>query len=226
MKTYSHLIIFFTLTLLIGASGFGIYFFHQKVQGALDAGERLKLEQEIQEEQIRNLPELSSLYNHITESESYFSLLYPEDRVVEIIKDIERVAKEQGVALTITQKEIPKKKATPKEKTESKEGEEKAPEKPKELVETLPYEKHIRLELKAEGSYQAVRNFLNVLETAPYALDVLTLTGTLAPPEEGTTERPKVGTPFLLEGSAPPEEQKAASTGKVVFLIETALYTQ
>lgn len=229
MTKYNQLILFFVLTLLIAASVFGVYFLHQKVREALDTQERVALEQEIQEQQIKNLPELSSLYNKITESEQFFALLYSEDRVVEVIKDIERLAKDQGLTLTITQKEVSKKKAPAKKEAgaeEDKEAEKEA-DKPKELVDTLPYEKHIRLELKAEGEYQSIRNFLHALETAPYALDVLAVNGNLAPVEEGTQVRAATDSPFLLQGQpAEDEPSPVVNAGKVIFLIETALYTQ
>jgi hypothetical protein len=230
MKKYTHIIILIVLTLFIAACIGGVYFLYQKVQSALYTKERIALEQEIQEEQIKNLPQLSSLYYKVTESEQFFSLLYSEDQVVEVIKDIERLAREQQVTLTITQKEVPVKKAAAKEKAE--EGEEgdakkKEPEKPKTLVDTLPYEKHIRLELKADGQYLAIRNFLAALETAPYALDVLAINGSLAPKEEGEPVHQSSGSPFLLQGSPIEEGESIVPTsGKVTFIIETALYTQ
>ena len=215
---------------------FGVYFLHKKVQNALNAQERIKLEQEIQEEQITNLPALAGRYQKIVENEQYLGILYSEDRVVEIIKDIERLAKEREVTLVITQKEVAKKKPAKKEeatseKKEEADGEKEQKEAPaaKTLEDSLPYEKHIRLELKAEGSYVAIRKFLHALETAPYALDVLSLNGALSPSEE--EEQPVAPTTtdslFLLSGSLPEEEaEPAVRIGKTTFLIETALYIQ
>jgi hypothetical protein len=225
MKKYSHYFILLLLNILIAVSVFGMYFLYQKVQNALNTQERIKLEQEIQTEQINNLPELAERYQTIAENEQYFTLLYTEDQVVNIIKDIERLAREQQVALVITQKEIPAKKKPAKEK----DGETKEEEKPKELGDTLPYEKQIRLELKAEGRYLAIRNFLHKVETSPYALDVLALQANLAPVDEETASvsRPTGDSPFLLLGTQPGEEAPAApTTDRVIFLIETALYIQ
>lgn len=227
MKKYSHFIILFSLSLLIILAVFSIYFLYQKVQNTLNTQERAKLEQEIQNDRIKNLPDLEKRYQSILSSEQYFSVVYPEDKVVDIIKDIERIAKEQQVTLVITQKEVPKKKAAAAE--ESGQGRESAEAAPKELVDTLPYEKSIRLELRAEGQYQALRTFLHAIETAPYALDVLALTGSVAPPEDGNspvTRQPN-DSPFLLSGT-PVEETPAPqlNTSKIIFLIETALYIQ
>lgn len=233
MKKINHLITFVILSALITATLFGVYFLHKKVQNALNAQERMRLEQEIQEEQITNLPALAERYQKIVENEHYLGILYSEDRVVEIIKDIERLAKEREVTLVITQKEVAKKKPAKKEEAEaSKEKEAKEEKEVKEsktLEDSLPYEKHIRLELKAEGSYGAVRKFLYALETAPYALDVLALEGALSPPsdEEQTVVPAATDSLFLLSGSLPEEENvPAVRLGKVTFRIETALYIQ
>ncbi len=228
MKKYTHYLILLALNLLIAGSIFGIYFLYQKIQNALHTQERIKLEQEIQTQQIKNLPELSARYRNILAHEQYFNLLYTEDRVVEIIKDMERLAKEQQVALTITQKEVPLKKA-PKKGTsnQDKEGEA-AEEAPKELADTLPYPKHIRLELKAIGSYVAIRNFLHKLETAPYALDVLSVQGSVAPKDDDApVARVQSDNPFLL--STPVEGEEAPPVTQatdILFLIEVALYIQ
>lgn len=220
MKKYSHLIILFFVSLLVTLAIFSIYFLYQKIQNTLNTQERAKLEQEIQNDRIKNLPELEKRYQSIIDNEQYFSLVYSEDKVVEIIKDIERLAKEQQVTLVITQKEVPVKKAAQQGETT---------EASKELVDTLPYEKSIRLELKAEGQYRALRNFLHAIETAPYALDVIAITGNVAPPEDenGPVIRQPNDSPFLLSGT-PSEEIFAPSVNasKIIFLIETALYIQ
>lgn len=229
MKKYTYSIFLFVITLFIVAGLFGVYFLYQKVQSALHTQERMALEQEIQEQQLKNLPELSGLYYRITESEHFFSLLYPEDRVVEVIKDIERLAKEQALELSITQREVPKKKAVTK-KEDAAENEDAAKQSeatPKALADTLPYEKHIRLELQARGQYQAIRNFLHALETAPYALDILALHGGIAPPKEGAPVRPTGDNPFLLQSTPVSEETvPTGASAEVLFVIETALYTQ
>lgn len=208
---------------------------YKNIQNALNAYERIALEEEIQAEQIKNLPELGLRYQKILENEQYFRFLYSEDRVVEVIKDIERLAKEQNIALTITQKEIPKKKAPEKKEApaDAKQGEEKKQEapKPKELADTLPYEKYIWLELKAEGEYRALRNFLQSLETAPYALDILALQGDVAPvaEEDRLVVSPSSNeNPFLLSGDSVSEVRNDAvkTPNKVIFIMETALYIQ
>ncbi len=227
MKKYIHLLLFLTLTSLIILSVFGVYFLYQKIQSALHSQERIQLEQEIQAEQIKNLPELASHYQQILENEHYFKILYSEDKLVDVIKDIERLAKEQGVSLTITQKEVEKKKAPPKKQEAAGETSQTSAG-AKELAGDAPYEKSIRLELKAEGSYLALRNFLHAVETAPYALDVLALQGSVAPPEEG--DRPVVraqsDNPFLLSGNQSVAVEPTPRSDKILFLIETALYVQ
>lgn len=231
MKKYSNLFLFLGLSSLIAVSIFGVHFLYQKVQNALNTQQRIALEQEIQTEQIKNIPELATRYQKILDNEQHFAFLYSEDELVEVIKDMERLAKEQGITLTITQKEVPKQKASLKkgEIAEEEGSETIAVATPKELVDNLPYEKSIRLELKAQGSYLALRNFLHALETAPYALDILALQGTVAPPENGDqpVARAQTASPFLL-GSNQPEAtgETAVNPNRILFLIETALYIQ
>lgn len=228
MKKYSHLIILFFLSLLIVLAGFSIYFLHQKIQNALNAQERTKLEQEIQTNRIKDLPALAHRYQTIVDNEQYFSLVYPENKVVEIIKDMERIAKDHNVVLTITQKEVIKKKAVKKEEAKSEEEGSEA-EAPKELADTLPYEKSILLELKAEGRYLALRKFVHALETAPYALDVLAITASVAPPEEDAVSvvQSQTDSPFLLSSTLPETASvPAQNPAKIIFLLDIALYTQ
>lgn len=229
MKKYTHYLVFLILNLLIAVSVFALYFLYQKIENALNTQERIKLEQEIQAQQIKNLPQLASRYQKILDNEQYFTLLYSEDKVVDIIKDIERLAKEQSVTLTITQKEIPVQKAA-KADAKADGGEaNKTTEAPRQLVDTLPYEKNIRLELRAKGKYLAIRNFLHKLETAPYALDVLSIEGNIAPKEDENTSvvAPQSASPFLLSGPVTnSEEPEVLLPTDVVFLIEVALYIQ
>lgn len=230
MKKYTYLITFLALTAAIGVVIYGTFFLYGKVKTSLDSQERLALEQQVEKEQLQNLPVLAQTYQKIINNESYFSFLYSEDRVVEIIKDIERIAKEQGVALTITQREVIKKKVT--EKKEEDEDEDEEDKKPKELIDSLPYEKNIQLDLKAEGEYIAIRNFLHKLETAPYALDVLRFTAALAPKDEDdqrSNSTPVINdSPFLLQGEVVTnvESQGPAPSEKIVANIEMALYLQ
>jgi hypothetical protein len=229
MKKYTHYFVFLILNLLIAVSVFGIYFLYQKIENALNTQERIKLEQEIQAQQIKNLPQLSARYQKILDSEQYFTLLYPEEKVVDIIKDIERLAKEQAVTLTITQKEVPEQQAPKAEtKTDASQAAQE-PATPKELADTLPYEKNIRLELSAKGKYVAIRNFLHKIETAPYALDVLSIQGGIAPKEDdvAAAPSPQVSNPFLLSGAqSGPTEPVVSLPTDAAFLIEVALYIQ
>lgn len=233
MKKNIYLIYFLLFTLGIAATLFGAIFLYKKIMQSLDTQERLALEHQIYTEQISNLPKLAQTEQSVKQNERYFSFIYSEDRVVEIIRDIERLAKEESVTLTITQKEIPKKKPVRKEEDEKDDDTTKKEEAPKELSDTLPFEKHLRLEIKAEGQYSAIRTFLHKLETAPYALDVLSVDAALVllSEEDRRAANETVGesSPFLIQGESVPEGETTTPLSvvqDVLATFEVALYIQ
>ncbi len=234
MKKYTHIIIFALITGAIAASIFGVYFIQGKIESTLDEIEKKELEAEIRQEQLKDLPLLEAVHQKIITESPRLDIVYTEDRVVEVIRNIEGIAKAEGLDLTISQKAEEKTKPTGKTSSaEDKKESDKKEEKPATLTDTLPFEKSVRLEIRAKGSYKGIRNFIYKLETAPYALDVLSLDAAIAPlDEEENTTKPTVlstasDTPFLLKAEEVNQEQTTtAIPEKVIFIINMALYTK
>jgi hypothetical protein len=237
MKKYKYLISVFIILMLTAALGVALYFILSKTQSTLDEIEKQELEKQIQEEQIKNLPNLEATHNKITSEEGRLTLVYTEEQVVEVIRNIEAIAKTESITLAIAQQKVEektktlKKEASDDKKNESKEGEKES----EVLTEKLPFEKSVRLEIRAKGKYQSIRNFIHKIETAPYALDVLSVDGSVAPEEESgkqvnvvkSTTSQSSDSPFLLSASGETQEAVAPPAAEQVqFVINVALYTK
>jgi hypothetical protein len=231
MKQYFHLIIFGLIAILIAAAVFGVYFFYGKTHTSLNQQEQIVIRQEAEQRQIAKLPELSILHQKIIDNEKFFGVLYTEEQVIDVIRDIERLAREQGVTLVINQKEALQTAAPKQDDKKEKNDLKQKVEEPKTLAETFPPGKNIRLGLRATGSYGALRSFVHKLETTPYALDIVSLDASLAPSENDTPVAPPAQSsdnPFLLGGDpaqnndAPREQAR----NRVIFALDTVLYIQ
>jgi hypothetical protein len=233
MKKYRYLITALIILVLIVGSGVALYFVLVRVQKNLDEIEKKQLEMQIEEEQIKNLPNLEATYKKINSEESKLAVVYTEDRVVEVIRSIESLAKAENVTLTIAQQKAEEKTKPTKKESSDKKDEEKE-KKPELLTDKLPFEKSVRLEIRAQGEYKNIRNLIHKLETAPYALDILSLDVSIAPLDEDVivvaapTASTVTDSLFLLEGSKPVVEELVIprTEEKVVFVINLVLYTQ
>jgi hypothetical protein len=243
MKKYRYHIIFLIITLLMGGSLFATYWLKSKVVTELDEQQRLALEEEVKEKQIQDLPHLQETFEQVRRDEGHLDILYTEGRVVEVVRHIESLAKEEGITVAIEQKtnfsdlkqDVKKSSSSDKKSTEKDQGDDKKEEKKAEtLVSRLPYEKSLHLAITAKGSYQGIRTLISKLETAPYALDIIALDGSFLPDEEKISSDVSVSgssNPFLLQavGTASSEgaaRKKLSTSGQVSMLLDIALYIQ
>lgn len=235
---------------MIAGEIFAIFFLHQKINQSLSHREEQDIRAAIDREQIANLPMLQAVQERALAEEQRLTLVYPQSQTVNIIRQIEALAKNEGVTLTITQKDaLPKKQptkpgaATDTQKTSADTGVDtqvNQNKKPKivAITDKLAFDNAVHVGLEARGEYRAVRNFLHKLETIPYAIDVLGIDISIAPedttakkvfPDANTSQPGSVGSPFLLGGSndqAASVTTPIATLEEVVASIDTLLYIQ
>jgi hypothetical protein len=183
MKKYRYHIIFLIITLLMGGSLSATYWLKSRVVLELDEQQRLALEEEVKEKQIEDLPHLQETFEQVRRDEGRLDILYGEERVVEVVKHIEGLAKEEGITLTIEQKpgfsdpkqDTKKSGSSDKKSTEKDQGDDKKEEKKAEtLVSKLPYEKSLHLVITAKGNYGGIRTLIKSRQTLLFrALPIL-----------------------------------------------------
>lgn len=171
-----------TLSLLLGMGllfWFGIIPFEHFVIEKADAIQQLTVLRQNRERQIDKLPELQAQFENIRANEDTLGVLLNEGHIIDFIKTLETLAGNAGVEVTIQSKDgtvIQEKsvsKVLPK-KTEPASGERsKKDDKATSIVDTLPYDRYLRLNIVVRGSYGNIVNFLHKMETLPYALDVV-----------------------------------------------------
>jgi hypothetical protein len=242
MKKAYWYIRFGVVAFVLAGEVFGFFFLNQKIMQSLSHHEEQRVRTSVDQEQIANLPALKELQKRALAEESRFALVYPQSQAVEIIRRIETLAKNENVALTITQKEaLPKKqpvKPVPSggstTATETKTAQNKVPDVPK-ISDKLAFENMVHLSLEARGEYKSVRNFLHKLENVPYAIDVLGVDMSVAPEDTekkdvvNTTNQPgNIDSPFLLDSVSEPTAPVAPTVTpeEVVASIDTLLYIQ
>jgi hypothetical protein len=254
MKKLHWYIRFGGIILVIAGEIFALFYLHQKISQSLSHREEQKVRVAIDQEQIANLPALKTAQERALAEEQRFTLVYPQSETVNVIRQIETLAKNEGVTLTITQKDaLPKKQPTKpgtstnteKTNTDTKEdtkadAQATQNKKPKvvTIADKLAFDNAVHVGLEARGEYKAVRNFLHKLETIPYAVDVLGVDIGVTPedteakntaPSTSTNQPGSLGSPFLLGGSG---DQAASVTmptvtlEEVVASIDTLLYIQ
>lgn len=243
MKQLHWYIRFGIVGLVIAGEIYILFFLHQKISQSLSHREEQNVRAAIDQEQIANLPVLRAVQERALAEEQRFTLVYPQSQTVNVIRQIESLAKNEGVVLVITQKDaLPKKQPAKSTTTDTQatETETKAPQKSKPKVpaitDKLAFENAVHIGLEARGEYKSVRNFLHKLETIPYAIDVLGVDVSVAP-EDTTAKKTtttasqseSTGNPFLLSGGNGQEVSTAAPTAapeEVVASIDTLLYIQ
>lgn len=248
MKKLHWYIRFGGIALVIAGEIFALFYLHQKINQSLSHREEQSVRAAIDQEQIANLPVLKMVQERALAEERRFTLVYPQSETVNVIRQIETIAKNEGVTLTITQKDaLPKKQPTkPGAGTDSqKTGTDMGTDtqtaqnkKPKAVAisDKLAFDNAVHVGLEARGEYKAVRNFLHKLENIPYAVDVLGVDMSVAPEDttakkvsSSTSQPGSEGSPFLLGGSGDQAESVTVPTAaleEAVASIDTLLYIQ
>lgn len=222
---------------------FGILPFQKFVTEKADGIQEYYATRENRISQMEKLPDLQSQFENIQIEENALQILLSEERVVDFVQTLERLARETGVHVVIQSKtgtiieEKPKPKAAPKKAgTEVSEAEvsDKKSKTPATLLESVPFDRYLHVEVVVKGEYKTIVTFLHKMETLPLGLDVIGMTMGIRDQEDLTNV---VATdpgrnPFLILGDGVPtnpdtetkEELAVAIPGTLEASFDTVVY--
>lgn len=207
---------------------------HGYIKEKADAIQEYYAFRENRERQIKRLPDLEKQFRHILDQEATIGILSSEDRIVDFITTLERLASDTSVHIEIQSKDskgiVEKQKATRSSGTQDKDTESSPASKKKEakLVDSLPYDRTLPIDVVVIGDYKEIADFLYKMETLPYGLDVVALSVKKRDAEEVLTRPISPGNnPFQIfgVGEAPlPTEDKEFIPGTLEATFETMVY--
>jgi hypothetical protein len=223
-KTLLALVLFVSM---IAFAILGAWPLYQNIVEKRDRLQALGADREYRVRQIARLPELRTQYDRILKDEGSLDILLTEEKVVDFIKTLEALARDNNVEIKIASNDTPlveKKKSDDDEKKS-------APKKETKLVDALTYPGYLRLSITVTGDYEDSVNFLAQMENLPTALDVIGVKM-----HENTKKNeenaPQSGNPnpFLLVpggdsalvDTAP--EEAAVSSGELETVLDTVVY--
>ncbi len=171
-----------TFSLLLGMGllfWFGILPFDSFVTEKADEIQQLSVLRQNRERQIGKLPELQAQFENIRANEDTLKVLLNEEHIIDFIKTLESLTRNTGVEITIQSKDgtVIQEKSVIKSLPMMKKSASSSPvgkaANTTSIVDTLPYDRYLRLNIVVRGSYGNIVNFLHKMETLPYALDVV-----------------------------------------------------
>lgn len=169
--------------------------------------------QESKKERLGELPGLREQFKIVESEEGKMIELFGEDRAVELIEKVEKIAETTGNKIII---EIPgEKDKTGRVKTEASKEE-------SELRAKLPGKDYLEMTIKLEGNYNQLLNFLGKLEEAGLYSDVVSLD--VAVKQETPVKSSDLGVVSPASGSEASQEQATAGEPVLNSAIDTVFY--
>ena len=208
---------------------FGILPFQNFVTEKADGIQEYYATRENRAMQMEKLPDLQSQFENIQVEEDVLRILLSEERVVDFVQTLERLAQETGVHVVIQSKtgtiieEKPKPKAPAKKpgvETSETETVEKKSKTPATILESVPFDRYLHVEVVVKGEYQTIVTFLHKMETLPLGLDVIGMTMGIRDQEElvNAVATNPGRNPFLVlgDGAVAPDTQTTEELAVVI----------
>jgi len=198
------------LTLILLASmavigWFGIRLFHALIIEKADAIQEYYATRENRERQIERLPELEKQFQSITENKEVLAILLSEERIVDFVQTLEKLAQETGTHVTIRAKntdiieEKKPSKAVVKKSEEESSSDTKKINEATTILDTVPFNRFLHVEVVVKGEYRTIVSFLHKMESLSLGIDVIGMSIKEREAEEGGVVRPSPGrNPFLI----------------------------
>lgn len=220
------------LLLVVGVVWVGLGPLEKSIERKRDQVQELQVLSEYRERQSALLPELEEQYQFIVENAATLDITTSKDKIVDFVRTLEMLADTVGVKVTIASRDnaLLESKTTIDNKTtvdatgnKSAPSAKKDPRKETGLLAELPLPDYLRLDVTVTGPYIALAQYLNKLETLPFALDVVGIE--IREVEEEAPATPPVRSPFV-PGETPvtPELPPAPVTPTLDATFDTVLY--
>ncbi|MBP9728209.1 MAG: hypothetical protein KBD27_02415 [Candidatus Moranbacteria bacterium] len=219
---------------------FGIIPFQNFVTDKADGIQEYHATRENRLGQMEKLPDLQSQFDNIQVEEDVLRILLSEERVVDFVQTLEQLAKETGVQVVIQSKTgtIIEEKVKPKvvaKKAGAETAEtavvEKKSKTPATILESVPFDRYLHVEVVVKGEYKTIATFLHKMETLPLGLDVIGMTMGIRDQDESVKKVADPGrNPFLILGDGATtnpetnEEQVVTIPGTLEASFDTVVY--
>lgn len=177
--------------------------------------------QEIKKKRLGEVPGLKQQFELVKKEEGKLTALITEDRAVELIEKMEKLADSTGNKIAIeVQNNVANKPSGTQSKASEKEG---------SLRADLPGSDYLEMKIKLEGNYNNLANFIEKLETIEYYCDIVSLE--ITPSEEKFSGRSETQSIFsaagyLQEINAPDQEINAAKEAKLTTFASIVFYLE
>lgn len=161
---------------------FGVRFLNGVIAGKQENIQKSVTIRENRERQLSKLAEYEAQYDRILQEEEKLGVFTEKEHMIDFIKQLEALAKENDVKIVIEARESApvtkapvKAAATDAEKTAEAGGVEKSDTKKKDpsIIGNLPTQEYTRLALRVSGDTKKVVKYLHLVETLPVALDII-----------------------------------------------------
>ncbi len=182
----------------------GVLPMRQAISGKMDDLQKFYAIRENRERQVARLPELEAQFQEIVVGEDTIRILLDEEHIVDFVKTLEGLASETGVEIVIEAKEssaiIEKKPVVKASAAESEAAASSKKTKSSGIIDMLPYDRYLHINVALKGEYADIVDFLHKMETLPFALDVVGIDVRLnADTGERNTTVPEPGrNPFMI----------------------------
>ncbi len=232
-------LVFQTLLLAVvgGGGWFGIAKLHELIQARQDRLQALDILSDYRYRQAQQLPMLNEYNQFILSHASALDVTLTKEHLVDFVRTIEDLALRSNVEVTINSRDntFLESKLTPTKPSsaDKKSGDDDggsavktvAPKKPTGILGEVPLDQYLRLDIVVTGTYPNIVNYLQQLETLPYALDVIGLnmvehTGNGASASDAL---PVVVDPFN-PGSTPPVPIPSPQVIRLDANLDTVVY--
>lgn len=234
------------LIAIISLVWFGILPFRQTIEKKARNIQEFYAGREHRENQAGKLPELLGQYESIVAHEKTLNILTAENEVVDFVKTLEELANSMNVAMEITAKDNgkiveagPKQDANQSDNADQKQNSEKNKAAPKTpgLLDSVPFNRYLYLNVKAEGKYGDLVAFLGRLEALPFGLDVIKVDMKKKDAENNARPASALGTaknPFAILGDSgaqlskrqPAEKPKAYDPDALEAAFDVLVYVK
>lgn len=182
-----------SLLILIGLlAWFGIWPLLDLIQEQKDEIQKISVLQEHRSSELQRLPELEKYDGLIQEHGPELELMPTKDELVTFISDLERLADQSRVHITISSQDntLLESKVTAQPSKGNAKGDtadvsddaesstsadKRKPKGPGGILDALPLKRYIRLNILVQAPYAAMTEYLHKVETMGYAVEVVNL---------------------------------------------------
>ena len=139
---------------------FGMRPIYQSIESKKNANQEEISIQDLKTKKLTELPKMQQQFEFVSEKKSAIDVLLAQDDAVLLIEKLEKLAESTGNKISITIPELQKKKTTTKKEE-------------KTILDTLPNDNFLLMDLMVSGNYQTVVSFMEKLESMEYLNDVV-----------------------------------------------------